>query len=778
MWKCRVPPAARRLLPIVLCMLTPAVPGAAAESALSSLPGAPPFDSQLAEKIQAAWAAKPASYRPRTRHLRPDGSPLYTNRLFLETSPYLLQHAHNPINWYPWGAEAFETAKKLGRPVFLSIGYSTCHWCHVMEEESFEDEVIARYLNENYVAVKVDREEHPDVDAVYLSALQNLTGSGGWPMTLWLTPERQPYFAGTYFPPRHRPGVSGLLSLLRSLKEVYVNEPASVTGQAARITYGIQQSFTLKSGVGQPQTSIIYRAANFYAAEFDAQYGGISESPKFPSSLPLRFLLRYQRRTGDEQALRMVTLTLEKMAAGGIYDQIGGGFHRYSTDSRWLAPHFEKMLYDNALLISAYLEAYQATGRRDFAQIARDTLRYVERDMLSPEGAFYSATDADSAGPDGAPEEGRFFTWTPEEMESALGPDRFRLAKAYFGVTTQGNFHGRNILHVDRPLDLVAGELGIPGGKAHSMLEESKRLLYDARGKRPRPLRDEKILTSWNGLMISACAQAALALGDDRYARLGAGAADFILRNLRREGRLIRTYSNGRAGRTAYLDDYAFFIGGLLDLYEATGELRWLSAALDLDAALARHYEDPAGGFFLTSDDDEKLLVRHKPSFDGPEPSGNSVAVRNLLRLAELTSSERFRERAERALTTFNGILSEAPAYLSDMLLGVDFALDTPKEIVIVTPHSRSEAEPLLEQLRRRFVPNRILVVAPQGTALAAAQKLIPLVENKIAQDGRATAYVCEKRVCKLPTADPEVFAGQITARPPALDPAGGAMRR
>ena len=768
------PRLARWLSMLVLLLVVPIERTRAADSTPGSLPpGSTASSPQLTQKLTAAWAARPAGYKPRTRFLRPDGSPLYTNRLFLESSPYLLQHAHNPVNWYPWGDEAFETARKLGRPVFLSVGYSTCHWCHVMEEESFEDEEIARYMNDNYIAVKVDREERPDVDAIYLSALQNLMGGGGWPMTMWLTPDRQPFFAGTYFPPRHRPGVSGLLSLLRSLREAYVTDPNSITSQASRITVGLQQSLAFKPGSGQPQAKAISRAANFYAMEFDAQDGGVSESPKFPSSLPLRFLLRYQRRTGDEQSLRMATLTLDKMAAGGMYDQIGGGFHRYSTDARWLVPHFEKMLYDNALLAMAYLEGYQATGRQNYAQVARDILRYVERDMTSPDGAFYSATDADSAGPGGAAEEGRYFTWTPSEIEGVVGAERAKLVSAYFGVTAAGNFHGRSVLSAGRSIEQVAAELNIPVEKARATLEESKGLLYRARAQRPIPLRDEKILTAWNGLMISVLSQAALTLGDERYAQRAARAADFALRNLRRDGRLVRTYSNGAAGRAAYLDDSAFFIAGLLDLYEASGELRWLTAALDLDRVVEQHYEDPAGGFYFTSDDSEKLLARHKPNFDGPEPSGNSVAILNLLRLAEFTSGERFRTRAERSLAAFNGMLTEQPVYLSEMLLAVDFALDSPKEIVIVTPKSRADAEPLLARLRQTLLPNRVLVVVSQPQ-VAATQKLIPLIEDKTARAGKATAYVCEKRVCQLPTSDPDTFARLIakkssgTPAPPA----------
>ncbi len=722
----------------------------------ADLPGTPPFDPQLAQRLKSAWAARAPSYQPRTRHLGPDGSPLYSNRLFLETSPYLLQHAHNPVNWYPWGAEAFDAARRLGRPVLLSVGYSTCHWCHVMEEECFEDLEVARYLNENYIAIKVDREERPDVDAVYMSAVQALTGGGGWPMTVWLAPDRKPFFGGTYFPKAE------FLAALRKLKQAYAAEPDRVAAQAAELTKAIEESLRPAPSSDLPQRAVLHAAARIAASQYDPANGGTSGAPKFPSGLPLRLLLRYHRRTGDAGSLEMVSRTLEKMAAGGIHDQAGGGFHRYSTDPRWLVPHFEKMLYDNALLATTYLEAFQATGRREFADVARDILRYIDRDMTSPEGAFYSATDADSLAPNGKREEGWFFTWTLAELEAALGRERARVVEAYYGVTAKGNFHGRNILHTPRPLPEVARELGIPLEKARQIVDESRELLYAGRNKRPRPLRDEKILTSWNGLAISALAQASLALGDDRYAQRAARAAQFVLAKLRRNGQLLRSYKDGQAKHDAYLDDYAFFTAGLLDLFEATGEPRWLESAIDLDRVLERHYDDSkAGGFFATAADHEQLLAREKPAYDGAEPSGNSVAVANLLRLAEFTSGDRYRRRAERALQAFRNVLARSPVALSEMLLALDFYYDTPKEIVIVTPQSRADAEPLVARLRASFVPNRVLIVAPQSR-IPALVKLVPLVEAKIAQKGRATAYVCEKRVCQLPTADPDVFARQV----------------
>jgi uncharacterized protein YyaL (SSP411 family) len=749
------------------------------EALAGALPGAPPFPPELLKRFESRLREMGAGYRPRTRHLLADGRAKYTNRLFLSSSPYLLQHAHNPVNWYPWGDEAFEAAKRLGRPVLLSVGYSTCHWCHVMEEESFEDEEIARVMNESYIAIKVDREERPDVDAIYMSGVQALTGSGGWPMTVWLTPDRKPFYGGTYFPARDgdRGARTGFLTLLRRLRAIVDEQPDRVAQSAAALAESIRQRLAPPAGGdGLPGDEVLRSAAAPYRERYDATHGGIQGAPKFPSSLPIRFLLRHHRRTGDRKSLEMAALTLEKMAAGGMYDQAGGGFHRYSTDARWLVPHFEKMLYDNALLTIAYLEGYQATGREDFARVAREILRYVERDMTSPQGGFYSATDADSLAPGGHREEGYFFTWTPAEIEAALGKDRARVVSSYYGVTARGNFEGRSILHVPRPLADVARELRLDPVRLRAILDKARESLYRDRAKRPPPLRDEKILTAWNGLMISAYARAALVLGDERYAGIASRAADFVLGHLRHNGRLLRSHKDGRAHHNGYLDDYAFLTAGLLDLFEATGERRWLEEAIALDRTLEAQYEDVKGGFFMTSGDHEALLAREKPAYDGAEPSGNSVALMNLLRLHELTTDDRNRRRAERAFKAFQPILERAPSALSEMLLAVDFWTDTPKEIIIVTPSGSAGAGPLLAELRRAFVPNRVLVVVREGQPLESLSKIVPLVGGKVAQDGKATAYVCERRVCELPTADPAVFAEQIRSlRPLAAQERPGA---
>ena len=745
------------------------------------LPGALPFDDALLKKLAAKWAARDPAYKPRTRHLRPDGSPKYTNRLFLESSPYLLQHAHNPTNWHPWSDEAFEAAKKLRRPVLLSIGYSTCHWCHVMEEESFEDEEVAGTLNENYVAIKVDREERPDIDAVYMTAVQLLTGRGGWPMTVWLTPDRQPFYGGSYFPARDgdRGARVGFLTLLRKLKEIYDSQPDRVSKASGEIVQAVREQLSPgATGDKLPDASVLKQAFAHYRDAFDWSAGGLKTAPKFPSGLPVRFLLRYHRRTGDAQALQMAILTLGKMAAGGMYDQIGGGFHRYSTDAQWLVPHFEKMLYDNALLAIDYIEAYQATGQDEFARIARDILRYVERDMTSPQGAFYSATDADSLSPKGRREEGYFFTWTPAEIEAALGKQRSRAVEAFYAVNEPGNFEGRSILHTPRPPADVAREMKSSPEQLRQEIDRAREMLYAARARRPAPLRDEKILAAWNGLMISAYSRAGLALRDASYVGRAKRAAEFVLGRMRRGGRLLRSYKDGIPRHEAVLEDYAFVAAGLLDLYEATYEPRWLEEAIALDAVLERHYEDPRrGGFFLTPDDHDSLVARDKPSYDGAEPSGNSVHLLNLLRLHELTTKDRYRQRAERELRAFQERLARAPESLSEMLLALDFQLDVPKEIVIVTPHLGAEVEPMLAELRATFLPNRVLAVAAEGKDLAAQAKVVPLVEGKLSRKGQPTAYVCERRVCELPTTDPRVFAAQIRKVQPLGDQSSAKAR-
>ena len=733
---------------------------------IGSLPGIGGSENMLLKKIEEMRKIRGENYKPRTKHILSDGWAKYTNRLFLESSPYLLQHAHNPVNWYPWGDEAFETAKMLNRPVLLSVGYSTCHWCHVMEEESFEDEEIARYLNKNYIAIKVDREERPDIDAIYMSAVQALTGRGGWPMTVWLTPDRKPFYGGTYFPARDgdRGAGIGFLTLLKKVNEGYHTKQDIVVESSQQLTNAIQKMLSSETGDQLPVEDVLHKAINYYRDRFDPVYGGIKGNPKFPSSFPVRMLFRYYRRTGDNEILKMAKLTLDNMAAGGIYDHVGGGFHRYSTDEQWLVPHFEKMLYDNALLIMGYLEGYQITGDENLRQIAIDILRYVKRDMTSPDGAFYSATDADSLNQEGHLEEGNFFTWTPEELEEVLSKDQDRIVKKYYSVGFTPDFGGRHILNTIESTNDFSDRLKMSGEKLAGIIEESKEILYQARSHRPPPLRDEKILTAWNGLMISAHARAGLILGESKYIDRAVKAAQFVLKNLYIKNRLFRSYKDNTARHNAYLDDYAFLIASLLDLYEATYDTTWLEKAMALDGVLEKYYEDKRiGGFFMTSNDHEDLIAREKPAYDGALPSGNSIAVLNLLRLGEFTNIDRYKKRAEKALMSFLGTLNSNPVALSEMLLAVDFFLDSPKEIIVVTPEGeKGKADPFLFEFRKQFLPNRILAVISEGKDLQYHAKVIPLVKGKIAREKKVTAYVCEEGTCKLPTSDPNVFASQI----------------
>ena len=736
------------------------------DSVAATLPGAEKYDEDLLKKLVEMKIIRGSGYKPRTKHLHPDGSAVYTNRLFLESSPYLNQHAHNPVNWYPWGDEAFETAERLDRPVLLSVGYSTCHWCHVMEEESFEDVEIAKFMNKNFIAIKVDREERPDIDAIYMSAVQALTGSGGWPMNVWLSPDRKPFYGGTYFPARDgdRGASMGFLTILGKLKDAYHSNRDKVAQSGQALADVIDKMMIPEAGNTMPMADVMHDAVKYYNNSFDTKEGGLIGAPKFPGSLPIRFLLRYYRRTGDKEVLKMARLTLVKMAGGGMYDHAGGGFHRYSTDKNWLVPHFEKMLYDNALLTMDYLEGWQATGDEDFKRIAEEILRYVKRDMTSPDGAFYSATDADSLVPGGHREEGYFFTWTPDELEKILGKHRAGIVKKYYSVGPAPDFEGRHILHTPEPAAQVAAELDMTEQSLRSVIRESDDLLYKARSNRPQPIRDEKILTAWNGLMISAHARAGLVFNDSKYTDRAIKAAKFILDRLFVNGKLYRSYKDNAVRHNGYLADYAFFIASLLDIYEATGNVDWIKKAIELNGIMEKNYEDVEnGGFFMTGKDHEKLLARGKPANDGAVPSGNSIAIMNLLRLYEFTSQDAYRKQAEKTLRFFSKILSSQPSALAEMLLAVDFFLDKPKQIVIVTPQGKiDEAAPFLTLFRKEFLPNRILIVTSEGKDATSHADVIPLLRGKKALSGKTTAFVCESGACKFPTDDPKEFAKQI----------------
>ncbi|MCC6215883.1 MAG: thioredoxin domain-containing protein [Polyangiaceae bacterium] len=728
------------------------------------MPGVARVDADLEARLTSAVRARGAGAVARTRHRTASGEPRYTNRLALQTSPYLLQHAHNPVNWFPWGEEAFERARIERRPILLSVGYSTCHWCHVMERESFEDEEIAGYINQHFIPVKVDREERPDVDALYMAAVHVLAGRGGWPMTVALTPERDPFFAGTYFPPRAgaRGARKGLLGILQELAAQHAADPAGVVERARSVSRRVQAALAPARPAAIPGPEALTALAGSLVRSLDPTWGGFGGAPKFPQPAQLELLLRVYRRTGDERARDAALLTLERMAAGGIHDQVGGGFHRYSVDARWRVPHFEKMLYDNAQLAIVYLEAYQVTGRTDLADVARRTLDYVAREMTSPEGAFYSATDADSPAPGGHEEEGRFFTWTPAELEEALGSAAGRRFGVIHGVTAAGDLDGRSVLHRPRPLAEVARELASPVPELERQLVEARRVLLARRASRPPPARDEKILAAWTGLMISAFARGALALGDPALAGRAAAAARFVVTRMRSaEGRLLRVHVAGRAHGAAQLDDHAFLIQGLIDLFEATAELRWLDEALGLQRQLDEHHRDASGGgYFATGHDHEALLARVKPDYDGAEPSGNSVEVLNLLRLEELTGDAELRQGAERALAAFATPLTRGSG-AAKLASALDFYLDEPLEIFLVTPEGGGGG-PLLDVVKQSYLPNRILLAVPGGAALATLAARVPALEGKRALGGVATAYVCRRGSCDLPATDPALFARQL----------------
>jgi uncharacterized protein len=675
------------------------------------------------------------------------------NRLIDETSPYLLQHAHNPVDWYPWGEEALQRARAENKPILLSIGYSACHWCHVMERESFEDPEIARLMNDNFVNIKVDREERPDLDTIYMEAVQAMSGHGGWPMTVFLTPDGVPFYGGTYFPPTDRLGMPGFQRVLTSVAEAYRRAPDEIRRSAEQLRSRLGGSL-MGHEAGALDERVAAAAYQGLVASFDARHGGFGGAPKFPQPMNLEFLLRYYKRTGEPHALAMARVTLDHMRRGGIYDQLGGGFHRYSTDDVWLVPHFEKMLYDNALLARVYLEAYQVTGDEAYRQVVEETLGYVLREMTSPEGGFYSAQDADSEG-----EEGKFFIWTPREIAEVLGPEDAPLVAAYYGVTEQGNFEGRNILHLARPAEEVAQAHGVSPQKVHAAVERARRLLFAAREKRVKPGRDEKILTAWNGLMLRAFAEAARVLGrtDDR-ATAEKNAA-FLLANLRRDGRLLRTYKDGRARLNGYVEDYAALADGLLALYEVTFEPRWFAEARTLAEEMLRHFwDDTEGGFFNTSDDHEQLISRPKDLFDNAVPAGNSMAVDVLLRLGALTGEGRYAEHAERTLQALSGVIPRAPGAFGRLLAALEFLLATPTEVAIAGDLAAPDTQALLAVVNGAYLPSVVTAVTRPGAVEAG----VALLEGRAMVDGRAAAYVCHHFACRRPVTTPEELAREL----------------
>ncbi|MFW6087942.1 MAG: thioredoxin domain-containing protein [Myxococcota bacterium] len=680
------------------------------------------------------------------------------NRLAEEVSPYLRQHAHNPVEWYPWGDEALDRARREDKPILLSVGYSACHWCHVMERESFENPAIAALMNDRFVNIKVDREERPDLDQIYQMVVQIMGRSGGWPLTVFLTPRLAPFFGGTYFPPQERFGMPGFPQVLEAVSRAYRERRDEVDKSAQELTDAIRTVTTPHGDPRDPPADVLIQASRQLLQRADETHGGFGGAPKFPSTMTLDALLRAWRRHGEEPALAHVKRSLDAMREGGIYDQIGGGFHRYSVDERWAVPHFEKMLYDNALLVRTYVDAWRATGLDRYAETARETLGYVMREMRSPQGAFYSSQDADSEG-----EEGKFFVWTPEELEAVLGEDDARVAAAYFGVAPGGNFeHGATVLHVSRPVGAVASQLGREEGEVREVVERAKRKLFDVREERVKPSRDDKIIASWNGLMIGAFAEAGAALGDHDLVKVAREALDFVRRELWVEGEMRRIHKEGRSKGPAFLEDYADLAGAALDVYEASDDVAAFELARDLvDGAIARFWDAEVGGFFF-AERAKDLIVRAKDSVDNAVPSGASSIAHALLRLHGLTGEARYLEHAEGTLRALTPLALEQPAGFGHLLGAMDRYVHGATHVLVLGTAEDADAKALLEVARRTYLPNRVLVRL-DPTAPAASTGVAALLEGRGLQEGRATAYVCQNRTCSLPVTDPGALSGLLT---------------
>lgn len=684
------------------------------------------------------------------------------NRLISEKSPYLLQHAYNPVDWYPWGDEAFEKAKQEDKPIFLSIGYSTCHWCHVMEHESFEDEEVAKLMNDAFVSIKVDREERPDIDNIYMTVCQMLSKGGcGWPLNIILTPDKKPFYAATYIPKEPRFGRAGMLDFVPRVKEVWKTGRDKVLDSANQITSALQQASNVSNGskgeeLGQSTLKVAY---NQLSQSFDTVHGGFGRAPKFPTPHNLLFLLRYRKRSEENKALEMVEKTLDAMRRGGVYDHIGFGFHRYSTDPQWLLPHFEKMLYDQAMLTIAYTEAYQATGKKDYEKTAREVFSYVLRDMTAPEGGFYSAEDADSEG-----EEGKFYLWTEDEIREILGKEDADLINKVFNVEKGGNFSEeatgrnaqRNILYLKASSTESASLLNMDEQELEKRIEASREKLFSAREKRVHPHKDDKILTDWNGLMIAALAKGASAFNEPEYAEAAKQAADFILKTMRKaDGRLLHRYRGGDAGIQANLDDYAFLVWGLIELYEATFDVIYLQTALKLNNDMIRQFwDDKNGGFYFSPYDGEELIVRQKEIYDGAVPSGNSVAMLNLLRLGRITANHEFEEKAAQIGSFFSNAVKQYPAAYTQLMVALDFGVGPSYEVVIVGNSQAEDTKAILDALRKQFIPNKIVLLRPTEKDTDDITSIAEFTRGQSTLGGKATAYVCLNYECKLPTTD------------------------
>ena len=675
------------------------------------------------------------------------------NRLADESSPYLLQHANNPVDWFPWGAEALQRSKHEDKPIFLSIGYSACHWCHVMEHESFENAAIARLMNEHFVCVKVDREERPDLDQIYMTAVQLMTGRGGWPMSVFLTPDLRPFFGGTYWPPTQKMGMPGFDQVLLAVADAWTNRREKALEQAETLLEHIQSLAAPEASDRELNLSLLTHAATALERSFDHHHGGFGGAPKFPHPMDLRLLLRVWRRGKKDGLLDMVRQTLDKMAAGGMYDQLGGGFHRYSVDERWLVPHFEKMLYDNALLTLSYLEGYLATGNADYACVVRETCNYVLRELTDPSGGFYSTQDADSEG-----EEGKFFVWMPEEIEAVLGPEEARTFAYVYDVTEGGNFERHNILNLPKTIPQCAKILGRDEQELRAELSASRSKLFAEREKRIHPGRDDKLLVAWNGLMIDALAQASSALDEPRFRHAAIRAAEFILAQLRRDdGRLLHTWRKGIAKLDAYLDDYTALMNGLVSLYEASFDERWIDEAVRLADIVLDNFSDSAmGGFFFTSRDHQQLIARQKDLMDNATPSGNSLAATALVRLGKLTGRQDYLSAAEGTIRAAAGVIEQSPTAAGQMLIALDMLLGPTPEIVILGDPATPSVAAMLARLRHRFLPNQVVALRRDSKGSSHLQALF---DGKQPAKIDPTLFVCQNFACQAPLSGPEAMA-------------------
>ncbi|SFM16072.1 hypothetical protein SAMN04488696_0115 [Methanolobus profundi] len=693
--------------------------------------------------------------------------PDQNNRLINEKSPYLLQHARNPVDWYPWGEEAFKKAKEEDRPIFLSIGYSTCHWCHVMEKESFENESVARLLNDSFVCIKVDREERPDIDNIYMSVCQALTGRGGWPLTILMTPEKKPFYAATYIPRESRQGMPGMLEMVPIIADLWRNKRGELTNSANGITAAVS-SYEEKELGTDIDSNMLHLAYQQLEGSFDHEYAGFGRAPKFPTPHHLTFLLRYWRRTGNANALEMVERTLASMRMGGVYDQIGFGFHRYSTDRHWLLPHFEKMLYDQSLMIIALAETFQATGNPAYRDTAKEILTYLKRDMLSPDGGFYSAEDADSEG-----EEGKFYTWMADEIDDLLGEEDATIFNEVFNIETEGNFveehsnvlRGMNIPHMTRSMDEITAEKPEHMEDIIITIERARRKLFNEREKRIHPSKDDKILSDWNGLAIVALCKAAQAFNDHGYAEMATNAADFFMKEMTgTDGKMKHRYRDGEAAIDAFLEDYAFFTWGLIELYQTNFRTEYLEQALKLNNYLLTHFIDnEKGGFFHTSDEAEELIFRSKEVYDGAIPSGNSVCIMNLLKLAKITGDPELEDIALKTMKSFADKVSSAPIGYTQFMSAVDIALKPSVEMVIVGDQDGTDTRDMIEFINERFIPEKVLLLKKMNE-MEKISEIAAFTKDMEMKDGKTTIHICQDHTCKLPSNDKEEIKEQIEA--------------